>query len=534
MKNVMRLESNRGRKQSEINLGTLASVLVLSLLCPLREVRAAGLANPVYKIEIEYKAHNKQAPAEATVTMPDKTSGILDSIPTRIIVPSASTPRLEVVNANPVLFSYGIDDVSVQQNQTNKVLEDFLSKLSGLMPSGGDVSQITTDKALGGIGLRSTFAEATEAPHECRIDKVNGVDVNTFFFTTRPTVAKLLSVAPGTASDNGNNLPKAIEDISINPTPEAQRSLEDAISEINALGSFFDDQEGLERIKNDPMSDIKIEYSGTGGTACPKSPSMISGLAKLKTIKSIAPATWVGLNPEQLYDEIFSYILVSQKYSDAFNLATDLSKEAANIGKTFPLKPKDGVPIVVDYAHDSTVTFSIAKNNKYVPLLTPATKDFQNEVSGLGKKSVAMTIENEYSVTWAPGAAYSFVQNPQYAVTSKNGQLVISETSNDYNKLSPAIVFNISRSKYEGQSMTPHLQVGVIPESNNLGFLFGGGFHSGGNLSFALGIVYQKATALKAGLSVGQVVANTADLQTESKYKTGLYFSIGYDVVPKK
>lgn len=498
----------------------LVAITVLSSLCSLQGVQAAGFLNPLYEIKITYELDPTGRPPQASITLPDNTKQLIVDDTTTIQIPSRSKPEIKVLSANKVLFLYQIDEVTTTQNQNNKNIEEFLSKLSA-----GLINPAAAPAAAP-VGARAAAPVGAQKMRICELKKLDDLDPNDFFNNQIKKYAEVFSVDPVTGEKDWN-LPKAIEKISLDPNKGVPQDT------LTGTWNFNKDfSENLAKIKAiaspNRNGNIKVHV------ICDSVPETreITNLVNLPNLADDLNSP--SLRPS-LVEEVskINYIMFFMaEYQGVLILAADLEKELNNIGKDYILE--SSTPIVVDYAHDSKIVFSISKNPKFSSFLTKATVERQDKIAGIGKKSLALTITDEYSVTLAPGAVYSFVQNPQFAVISKNGQLVISQTSNDYNKVDGAIVLNISKSKYEGQNFIPQLQLGAIAKSSQFGILLGGGFHTAGNWSFGVGVIYQKATVLKAGLSVGQVVSSNSDLQTESEYKAGPYLSLSYDIAPKK
>jgi opacity protein-like surface antigen len=195
----------------------------------------------------------------------------------------------------------------------------------------------------------------------------------------------------------------------------------------------------------------------------------------------------------------------------------------ATVGTPYLLKSE-----TFDAANGKVITIEVKANTTYVAFLPDSAKKIQQ--ARLGKYKVSVAPHESWHLSVSGGAIYSFVKNPSYSVQTTNNLLAISQTANDYNKVSGAVALNATPDIWFGEYFQPHLQIGIAPDSSKLAFLLGGGFTAGSIADLSFGAIYQKTTVLGAGLSVGQTVSTTQALKTSTEFKTGFYVGFGIKV----
>jgi hypothetical protein len=210
----------------------------------------------------------------------------------------------------------------------------------------------------------------------------------------------------------------------------------------------------------------------------------------------------------------------ADKIDKTISLVQSMMPVLASVGTPFPLHDQKAVA-----DQFGTVTVSVTLNSDFAPL-TDSAKAIATKRTG------TFIFHVDSYQFWHPSisaaAIYSFVRNPTYSVQSNSSnQLAIGQNTNDYNKLSGAVALNLTPDWWNDDLLKPHLQIGLIPDSDKLAFLAGMGVTAGSYVEFNFGAIYQKTSALAAGLSIGQVVQSTGALKTQTEYKAGLYIGVG-------
>jgi hypothetical protein len=454
-------------------------------------------------LSIDHAYKNSSFPAGYRLSSDSSEQIPLDRETIAVEEPVGTEITLTILNTNPVLYIYSKGEASQEQTANVKALEQFSEALKSFGQIRGKEKSVTPEDIRIGAQTRSTDAQG-----KCTVGlTVEGIDITRLDqnLILLFEVDKALRESIGLTTKNGGfEFTKA----------KAHLAGKNVKATLIALKANF---EHLSRIILPAATGKKIKYEGCDGAKIFKDEEIefyrlnSSPLIKGDLVSLVERLNFIVSERA----EILQYVTLALDLVSAIDAAGEM---------------RSVTTIAVNPAINVIQPFTIAKNEKFSVFLDASTKAEQSTRTGVGTYKVVVSPEDAFELSIAAGAIYSFVKNPEYKVSQQGGNLIVSQSSNDYNKLSAVVALNITPRKWQGQVFQPHVQVGIAPDSDNLALLVGAGFHTLQNLSFTLGALYQRTTRLKDGLSVGQTISSADQLQTEKVFKAGLYLGISYDI----
>jgi len=468
------------------------------------------------------------SPADPQETAHEQTVPLKGGLVPVIKGGSGKIVNINVLDYNPVFYTYSVKDEKAP-TASAKALDDIIAKLKPF-------AQPNTSEGTVAIKADSLGAETPGST------KLNNIDISQL-------VANLYKAAKGITSD----LPDLLQQLAtasdaqtlrtavsakIGTLRDASKAAKDAGSSLlqlqdlfnqsfagtgNFTVSYFDSGSNLQR------------YPAAGAPPARSLGALLQGMSGL-------PDRGAHLAYDQL-EQILGF--GDNRYADYRDLASNFSTlvdqlPAVGVRTTLHTPQKDWPDF--ESGSDNTVTISVAANTAFKSLLTGVSSDIGKHT---GEYKILLKTRELIDLAISAAVIYSFVKNPSYSAQTAGGGLKVAQTTNDYNKVSGALAFNMTPAAWSDYFVRPHIQIGMVPDSGKTAALLGLGFSAGlptfkssgdsskqksspSQLDFNFGAIYQKATQLGAGLSVGQALATSQDLKTETAYKVGFYLGIGY------
>jgi len=222
-------------------------------------------------------------------------------------------------------------------------------------------------------------------------------------------------------------------------------------------------------------------------------------------------------------------------FKQHYRSVTKLLIDFASLYKDTAVGPSEWHPLVASIPYDATSTtphkITIGRNETFKAYFSDDTKTYVSDSKRVGDVTVNIGAQSDWHVAIAPGVIYSFVRTQKFSpMSSSGGGLVVAATTSDYAALSGLVALNISRDSSVGQGVQPFYQVGIAPDSKNLGFVLGGGLKLF-DFVISAGAVYQKTDTLATGLTVGGPLKSTDALKTDSTFRAGVYIGLSYNAI---
>jgi hypothetical protein len=189
-----------------------------------------------------------------------------------------------------------------------------------------------------------------------------------------------------------------------------------------------------------------------------------------------------------------------------------------------------GDTLTYDPANSRVQTFTVAANAQFSELFPPEVLKYQSERTGTFE--IGYEPYERLSLSPGAGVVYSFVRNPEFAAQpiGATGQFSVVKEEEDYAALDGVIVLNITGSKWRLFGVHPFVQVGLVPSSDKLAILLGGGLQLFDRGALSMGAIYQRVDSLSDGLSEGSTITSADELKTDKEFKAGFFLSLAITV----
>jgi len=412
----------------------------------------------------------------------DKTRDLADEeMPILVTLPSRSTVDIKIKNPNRVLFVYREGEKTEEDTDNAKALKDFIVKVGKKTEPNGLHLFMRADEP-------ACLGEASE-----RKKRINGFDFVKFqsclFYVLSQAEDVKKSVDLGSKSDFAGSKKLITEDV------------KKAVDYLTTTKPDFN----------------KLLIAITGGEV-----EYTNDTGEIK--KKMAWHELLALDEDvKRFDVYIKQLSTTVNY--AIETVSDLLQAIEKSGVDYTVSTGR-----VNPAKKITQKIIIEENKKFDLFISEDAKKTRAARVGKGTYAVAYQPRDSFLVSIAPGVLYSFVRNPKYSASLSGTTLTIAKTQNDYNELSGIVALNIAFRRWADELFQPILQTGVLPDKDKLAIVLGGGFKAFSKFSFTLGAVYQKTQELNSGLSVGQQISSSDDIKTETRFKSGLYLGISYDM----
>ncbi|MGA2779360.1 MAG: hypothetical protein ABSF94_17530 [Steroidobacteraceae bacterium] len=452
---------------------------------------------------------------------------------------------INVLDYNPVFYTYTVSAVQTPTASAN-ALAEIIPKLQAFGKAATG-TQAAVNAA--GQGLAGTRCST----------RLNNVDITRLHAQLTSAAVALSDTLPthNTLPDQLKLLAAATSVATLRSTAQtayltlksSSEDAKDAANKLNDLSTLlFQSVSATGQFRVtwcDPGSASERHYPDLPAQPAQTLAQILSGLGAISTtVPNGDQGATLALDE---LEEVLGFGGGSYKdYIDTFNLFASLVVQLQVVGVAKILNTPDKEWPDFASGLDNTVTINVAENKSLQPLLTSVSSDISSHA---GDYKIDLKTKELIDFSVSAAAIYSFVKNPSYSAQTANAKLTIMETNTDYNKLSGAVALNMTPDKWDSYYVRPHLQVGLVPDSSKTAVFLGLGFSAGSpgskssstsgsskqsssssQLDFNIGAIYQKTTELGAGLAVGQTVATTQDLKTDTAYKVGLYLGIGYSL----
>lgn len=125
------------------------------------------------------------------------------------------------------------------------------------------------------------------------------------------------------------------------------------------------------------------------------------------------------------------------------------------------------------------------------------------------------------------GAVYSFVERPKFEAKAKgDGFEIIEKDSDDYVGFNLAALLTITPHRWYKSDFHPLFELGVKPDTDNLGLYAGVAVAYGKNFGLGVGVAFEQVDELADGLKVGQALTAANELKLDKKFRSGVYLHL--------
>lgn len=401
--------------------------------------------------------------------------------------------QIEIRNPNFVLFTYETGKLEEQKTDTAKALDDFFNKLKPLVPK----------KAEG-----QPFAGEQLHP----MLSVDDVDV----YMLEKAVQKI--------SETKESLEAAIAQLTRNDatglqetTKENKKDIATAVKILNKVAELKQKIILFQKIKisvqNSDSCLGKKSEKDTGKADTTDTYSHIDGQLEYcgQEIKNQSATLATALTYLESVTQLLSTL---DALADAINKST---------------KPHQITATTISYSsrNDQIQHFTIGRNSAFDEFIDKEASNYRDKAV-TGEFTITIKPRQNLLAYPAAGVFYSFVRNPTFTATKNAaGQMVITQQTNDMNAISGGLAMNFSTATYDGEYFRPHIQVGLIPDTDKFAFMLGVGIDIPTTVSsLDFGVIYQKVRELTNGLALGQQVTSSSDIATTNAWKAGPYIGI--------
>ncbi|MDH3348053.1 MAG: hypothetical protein OEM02_08135 [Desulfobulbaceae bacterium] len=488
-------------------------VTAFLLLVPLSgQTKAASsplrLENPTVKLEVEH--------IKKTITFNEKKNDLLPNRPAIINLRRSTAVRVVIKDNNPLLFTYqGVASPSTTVDYENAL------RL---------ITQINTVLELG-EGDSSIKSPSKE------FDKVNGSSIS---------ISNEINCYDEDIKKNNQQSKDA------RPIEEQCNSVSDTFNDellmrcVNRLGCYIKEQKML---INKPIEDQKkaVDKWKLGLLKTGIDAQLNNGIillerhGKLRAVKKQVENGTNGGAPNIAKQDgnrvyhLASLISFKKNMSQIYNSVNGYVAAVKSAGQGSEI----AVIELNDIRLQSELAITVGRNSSLDSYFTPATRAIQD--ANIGTLKIVFKRETFVRLMMSAGAVYSFVDDIEYKVQEDAaGNRTVGEKSDNYTAVSGAVMLNIIPERLFENNFEPFLQVGVSPDSDNLGVLLGLGFsiypfstQSGEvrrSMTVSGGVIMQQVESLEGGLYVGAPLVRHDDLKTKDGWESGFYIQFGVDI----
>lgn len=289
-----------------------------------------------------------------------------------------------------------------------------------------------------------------------------------------------------------------------------------------ALGAFTNERKRLAtKSFNDPDA-VRREI---GAWSLDKKKTDIETLQP-KLLKYQKKFSGLLLADQPTADEKKCYTLVDQLVSQASEVTklvselVDFRSRAQGVGKRLTIKN-----YAIDEKSDQIFKVSVKRKDE----LWPAGEIYDGIE---GEIPLEIGVKRRMKINVAPAVLYSRVRDPEFEAVEKEGQFVVTKTSDSRKEVDLAALLELSPTAWDFSTVQFSIHLGVSPEKDP-GVFLGAGISGLSVFTFGAGIAYQEVQKLGPGLILDQVIASKDLLKLDDEFAEGLYFYVSV-TLPKK
>lgn len=124
-------------------------------------------------------------------------------------------------------------------------------------------------------------------------------------------------------------------------------------------------------------------------------------------------------------------------------------------------------------------------------------------------------------------AMYSFVERPKFEATAKDDAFeIVEKKSDDYVGFNLAALLTITPRRWYKSDFHPLFEIGVKPDTDDLGLYAGVAVAYGKNFGMGVGVAFEQVDELADGLEVGQILTAADELKFDKKFRSGVYLHL--------
>ncbi|MDA3873666.1 MAG: hypothetical protein PF795_06870 [Kiritimatiellae bacterium] len=239
----------------------------------------------------------------------------------------------------------------------------------------------------------------------------------------------------------------------------------------------------------------------------------------------VHPANASVLTDLNAFELIWDYRYETSDMLEASQVLVEFSKAVASINEPVTLKSgKD--PVKYNSREKQLVPINFSPNPDFTPYMSSTAKSHQRDKSVSDKIPFAPLEEVQLSI--GGGFVFSFVDNSKFSTKESGGEFTVAEDKESLPRARPAVMLNMAFEEWNKNPLQGYIQMGVTPESDELGLYLGvGASFYDDRLTVGFGVAYEEVRVLQGGLSTGATLDKKEDLKTSTDFETGFYLYLG-------